>query len=324
MPMRTVQRWCEPKSILLVSEMTGEPHGLLGVVRQAKANRAEVLFLRPLPKPEVDDVEPASRMPACLHSDAHDELGRALRWAELFTECVLLNSQPPDKLPALVASMSVGRVVIGNCEKLFRWDLRGVPGIRLLNALQVPALVFGSRLSRVHAEGARLRNILVPISFSHDPRPQLRLGCFLARKHNARLKVLHVFGHPDSISSHELRTPVAVGAQLPLVELAHEGFLYPFQVSVASGAVERVILDVAAKEGSDLIVLGGPSEAESAWKHQNSVFATLLAEIPIPLMVAGRALGIDAAIRMRPFALRATAVSPHSASHTRESDDALC
>ena len=328
MTLRRVQRWCNPKSVLLASEMCGEPGNLLPVVRDIKERGTRVFFTRLCPVGERE----RSGLPALGPSyaqlglpGAQDELGRALQWAELLSECTILKNSFPSELPELVETLPVDQVMISGSFSLFRWNpVSGSTGLRILQSVRVPVMMLGNRTAPSPVCGRKIRRVLAPISFTGDLRPQLRLACLLARQHGARLTVLHVFAPEDSGSSNQLRTPVAVGARLPLVELAREGFLYPLQVSIAQGSPEGAILDALDKDAHELLIMGGPGRVESAWAYRRAVAPAVIAEARCPVLIAGRALAGESRQSDQLAGMRVTAVPPRSSIPNKEAKDAVC
>ena len=111
----------------------------------------------------------------------------------------------------------------------------------------------------------RLRTIVVPIVFSECSRRALDLSRFLAKETGpGHLVLIHAYFVPVELEAlaEEAHEPIldivsqraTEDLERILVELQDEGISAEF--AAHRGGPERTIVDVAAKKGADLIVMG--------------------------------------------------------------------
>jgi universal stress protein A len=107
------------------------------------------------------------------------------------------------------------------------------------------------------------RNILAAVDFSEHTDSVLQRAIVEAKKHSARLMVLHVVEHawptdidviPPSFDETEEKAIDAGMGRLNSLLTAYSD--YPLEPLVVAGTPNREVINVAEREHADLIVLG--------------------------------------------------------------------
>ncbi len=133
--------------------------------------------------------------------------------------------------------------------------------------------------------------IMCPIDFEHDSMDALDLACRLAKQNSSTVYLLTVIGIPPPAATAlppvpifpnpefeaETRRRLEAIAQEKLAEVSHEVF-------VASGNAAPEILNLAAEQKIDLIVMG--THGRIGVKHflLGSVAERVVRESPVPVL----------------------------------------
>jgi nucleotide-binding universal stress UspA family protein len=142
-----------------------------------------------------------------------------------------------------------------------------------------------------------IRTILHPTDFSESSEAALELARALARDYEARLVVLHAYPPPVTLAEvADRRRPDGIREDLlgKLQDLVLDDRTVAVAYRVAEGRPADVILDTAAREGCDLIVMGTHgrsglgravmgSVAEEVTRRARCPVATVRPSIPVPL-----------------------------------------
>jgi universal stress protein A len=139
----------------------------------------------------------------------------------------------------------------------------------------------------------RIRTILVPTDFSEWSRSAFGLACDLARVHQARVIVLHVYPPPiaygevlarrepdgyEEVLDYEMRS---VHPAIPEV---------PVTYRLAEGDPLAAIRSTAAEERCDLIVMGTHGRTGVRRLLMGSVAEHVLRQAPCPVLTVNRPL----------------------------------
>ncbi len=293
MKTHSFRAWYRPKKILIVSDMSEHPVRTLEVISKVQATGAR-LFLLPLQKPR-DGVRTTDGAFSCMvfdneskSSPAHaDDTRRALLWAEILSESVVLNSARFEQVPELAESIGADIVVLVAPDSRFTQCYAASFDIGLLGSLEAPILIFGKHMDLSSWAHHEFRSILLPISFGPGFADQLRFACRLARHHHARLTILHVFEARGPRERPWERTPVAIENNLPLEDLKREGILCPMEIAVCEGYPEQAILRFNERKRHDLIILGGPRPYPLR-RSGHSVVEGVMAQAHCPIVMIGQ------------------------------------
>ena len=115
-----LRRWCRPRTILVISNLTENPAHTLEVVTGIRELEREYSWCsyqaRPTPRPDSALVSPVSCSPRPERSRNHDsetEIGkRSCLWAEILSEVTVLKNTPIERIPALADSLGADLEVL--------------------------------------------------------------------------------------------------------------------------------------------------------------------------------------------------------------------
>ena len=318
MECKFLHRWCGPQTILIVTDLSEPPARTLEVVRQAQATEAKILLVHVT---RTDLRENASRshtflVPNLAHGGAQtwsDETRRALLWADLLSNVVVLKSTSAEEIPALAQSLKVDRVVLIRLgDSVARPRAGRSIEQDLMTSLTVPLCIMGRAMGTGLWSGTGIRKVLLPVSLQSNVGLHLSFACQLAQSHHAGLTVLHAFGAHGTTERLWDRTPVAVEAQLPISALKQEGILCPMEIVVREGDPARAILTFDATKQHDLIIMGGPGRETPPHIYRNGAVHNVIAEARCPVIVLGRSLDAMSGF-IRPVAQPDSGVSQFTA-----------
>jgi nucleotide-binding universal stress UspA family protein len=140
-----------------------------------------------------------------------------------------------------------------------------------------------------------IQAILHPTDFSPGSEYAFRLACSLARDHGARLIVLHVTSVPDlaykgfgAPGSPLLTEQYLAKVRQNLEKLQPPGPQLPCERRLEEGDPASVIIRVAAKTGSNLIVMG--THGQTGLRHllMGSAAEQVVRKAPCPVLTVGR------------------------------------
>jgi nucleotide-binding universal stress UspA family protein len=293
MKSHSFRAWYRPKTILIVSDMSEHPVRTLEVISKVQATGAR-LFLLPL-QSSGDGIRNAESGCPYLVSDngskspvpLPDDTRRALLWAEILSESVVLKSARFEQVPELAKSISADIVVLVAPDSSFTQCYPASFEIGLLASLDAPVLIFGKHSDLSSWDHNEFRTILLPTAFGPGLEHQLRFACRLAHHYHARLTVLHVFEGRGPHENPWERTPVAVESKLPIGDLKREGLLCPMEIAVCEGYPEQAILRFNERKHHDLIILGGPRPS-SLRRFGHSVVEGVMAQAHCPIVMIGQ------------------------------------
>lgn len=216
------------------------------------------LMFAALPAGAVSDTS-ASRAQRAL-----DEYVRPLRDRGLKVDALVLeDSDVERRLLAIAESLHADLVVIGTHGRTgVEWLIVGSVTDKILRHATCPILIVPpSATRRARAPFTRL---LCPIDFSDASLEALRFVARFAAPGNARLTLLHVLPDPPSADAFAPPETEAERARREAAARQRLEALMPRQATafseqlarVTRGIPHRSIVDVAANEDSDLIVMG--------------------------------------------------------------------
>ena len=152
----------------------------------------------------------------------------------------------------------------------------------------------------------QVNRVLVAVDFSAQSRAALNYATFVAKNFHASLEVLHVWQAPHfggldfmlqlpNLDVAPLDTFVKERAQQELAEFIAAGEVddkVAVTCRLEAGDAESVIVDVAAKEGCDLIVMGTHGRSGVAHLLMGSVAEKVLRHAPCPVVtICGKDAG---------------------------------
>jgi nucleotide-binding universal stress UspA family protein len=199
-------------------------------------------------------------------------------------EPVIKEGQVAPELLKLVAERNIGLLVIGTrghhgLDRL----LQGSIAEEVFRQAPCPALIVPPTASE--QSGIPVRTILYPTSFSENSLRAAPYAFSLARRHRARLILLHVSAE-SSINSQEdlVRLQAAGKERLRQLLPTKGGPSREPMVCVDFGAVEKKIVRVAVENDTDLIVLGIAAAGAAAAHLAEGLTYKVVAAAPCPVL----------------------------------------
>lgn len=295
-----LRNWSRPKTILVVSDPSESPARTLQVISAIRTSGAKVVLVQ-LSYPASTawqqgrklHIPPAGGSVPYGFTKSTDQ---AFLWAEILSEVTVLRDTPIERIASLTESLGAEMVVLTEAG-IGRVSFRAADGLEtdLFGSLEVPTMVCGARSDMSSWDAHVIRKILVPVSLRLGLEVQMRFACRFARRHHGRITVLHVFEKGDAINEPWERTPLAVGAKLPIAELKQEGIMCPLEIAVSEGYPDRKILSFNERKPHDLIIMGGPGRKDSLQVFGRSVTEAVIAEARCPVLILGGAIMGDSA-----------------------------
>jgi len=197
---------------------------------------------------------------------------------------VIKEGQVAPELLKLVAERNIGLLVIGTrghhgLDRL----LQGSIAEEVFRQAPCPVLIVPPTASE--QSGIPVRTILYPTSFSENSLRAAPYAFSLARRHRARLILLHVSAE-SSINSREdlVRLQAAGEERLRQLLPTEGGPSREPMVCVDFGAVEKKIVRVAVENDADLIVLGIAAAGAAAAHLAEGLTYKIVGAAPCPVL----------------------------------------
>lgn len=259
-----LQRWCEPRLILMATNLDDQPALVCHTVAEARRSGARLLLVHVIPPPTARD-EPGPphlyRLPSTrAAADALEHMALHLQWQGVLCEPVVLKGRPDEQIEALVRSRNVDRVIVAARDNRRRGpSIRRSVADRLIAALQVPVCVVSGQVCPETLHEPTGGRVLLPLSLHSVRREYVDFACGIARARRSRLTMLHVID-PSSVTERQ-REYLHDASRLRLAALAatHEELLWRPDVAVREGDAAAEIVEEAACPVRDLIILGSSS-----------------------------------------------------------------
>lgn len=199
-------------------------------------------------------------------------------------EPVIQEGEVAPELLKLAAEHKIGLLVIGTrgyhgLDRL----LQGSVAEKVFRQASCPVLVVPPRVRE--QTGIPVRTILYPTSFSENSLRAAPYAWSFARRHRARLILLHVSPGSTLHSQDDLVTLRAAGeGRLRQLLPANGGLSGGSLVHVEFGAVEERIVRVAVEYQADLIVLGIAAGGAAAAHLAEGVSYKIVCAAPCPVL----------------------------------------
>jgi nucleotide-binding universal stress UspA family protein len=200
------------------------------------------------------------------------------------TELVIQEGEVAPKLLKLAAEHKIALLVIGTrgyhgLDRL----LQGSVAEKVFRQAPCPVLIVPPRVRE--QTGIPVRTILYPTSFSENSLRAAPYAWSLARRHRARLILLHVSPGSTIHSQEDLVTLRAAGEErLRQLLPANAGPSGEPHIHVEFGVVEEGIVRVAVEYQADLIVLGIAAGGAAAAHLAEGVTYKIVGAAPCPVL----------------------------------------
>ncbi|MFP5227498.1 MAG: universal stress protein [Acidobacteriota bacterium] len=261
-----LQRWANPKLLLVATNLADEAVLTCEAALQARQSGAKVLLVHVLRPPSLQaNLSPApnSRILTSRGAAAWDVLlrmAKMIEWQGALCEPVLLEGEPVEQISALIERRGVDRVLVATrsgrgLERL----LAGSIADALIGALDVPVTLIGPRARMNPFRGVAGGQVLLTLSLEHDRADCVEFAASLAFGRRSALTLMHVLD-VSGFDDAEKETARGV-AHASIVSLMHhvKGPLPPFSITIREGPPHLEILRADVCPGWDIIIMGSPS-----------------------------------------------------------------
>ncbi|MEJ7587016.1 MAG: universal stress protein [Ferruginibacter sp.] len=140
-----------------------------------------------------------------------------------------------------------------------------------------------------------IKKILVPIDFSSNSMNALQTAVAMAKRHNADLKLLHVFDidntlYPEDNMGSNSNPEVAIKSLSRLAASVKSGDGINCGIAYISGFISNAILQTAKSDNADIIVMGknGNSGHRDSYAGTNSYYVVKKSHCPVLLIPSGK------------------------------------
>ena len=124
------------------------------------------------------------------------------------------------------------------------------------------------------------KSILIPIDFSEPSRNALKYGLMLADKYGAKVVIAHVVPESEKRKHTDDAIRQEIHAFVPTQNPAWSNA----RIVIRAGRVEAELLEIAAEEGVDLLVMGTHGRRHPGRWFIGSVTEHMLRKVPVPVL----------------------------------------
>jgi len=182
--------------------------------------------------------------------------------------------------------MLLAKVVISSPSR--HDSFRGDDGAGVMLMARMDSVVYPNATV---LEDMMIRNMLVAVDGSTHASAALDMAIDLAQRYSARVTLLHAFPHVSDLLGtpqyeHLLAARTLIGQQLLEAARTQVGDAAPVEMQLVEGPPAAAILQVAAAEGCDLIVVGSRGHGQIAGLLLGSVSSAVAQHAPCPVLIA--------------------------------------
>lgn len=285
----SLQRWCDPRVILVATNLRDQPALMGHASAEAIRSGARLLLVHVIPPPAQPEDASANLsrvlLPPSVQSaaDVLDRMALQLQWQGVFCEPVVLKGRPDEQIRALVESRRVDRVVVAARSRPRRdaWPQRSLAEA-LRATLPVPVFVLGGQAYPLNPGHCATERVLLALSLHCIRREYVDFACGVARARRARLTLLHVID-PVFAGDHQ-RAHESARLRLAALAANHDDLPWRPDIAVREGDPATQIVEEAACPSRDLIILGSSSLTSSGEEQGSGVIDRIIAEAHCPVI----------------------------------------
>lgn len=295
MDAEKLQRWADPKRILVATNLTDERVLTCEAASQARETGARIILVHVFqpssPQPGLRPPPDGSRL-LSRRGAAWNELLRMARmidWEGAPCEPVLLEGEPVGQIRDLANRRGVDRVIVAtrSARGLDRL-LAGSVAEALMDASDVPVCVIGPHAASNPFRGIKQGRVLLALSLNHDRADCVQFITSLANTRQSVATLMHVLDISGlEESEREIARAVAHSSIVAQVKQI-QGPLPQFLIDVREGAPSQEILAGDICPGWDLIVMGSSSPGILSKFLGGSVVYRVIAEARCPVITLRR------------------------------------
>lgn len=289
MSSEILRRWCEPRVILVATNLDDQPALMSHAAAEARRSGARLLLVHVIPPPAAHESAAAGTPHVYIlrsthqAADALEHMALRLQWQGILCEPAVLKGRPDEQIEALVRSRNVDRVMVAALAGSGRGPSVGRSvADDLIAALPVPVCVVNSHAYPESLREPTVGRVLLPLSLRAVRQEYVDFACGVARARGARLTLLHVVDPLLGTGRDRAMARDAARVRLAALTATHEDLPWRPDIAVRDGDPATEIVEEALCPFRDLIILG--SSSLTAARHQSGIIESVLAESRCPVI----------------------------------------
>jgi nucleotide-binding universal stress UspA family protein len=322
MTTETLQRWANPRIILVATNLADEQVLTFHAAAQARDSGAGILLVHVLPPLlPPSDLEPAPDplVAAARESAAREVLERMatmIDWEGAPCEPILLHGQPVDRIAELVNERGVDRVMVAtrSARGLDRL-LSGSVAEGLMAALDIPVCVIGPHVVAGALSGMAVGNILLALSLHHERPDCVRFAGLLARRRHTALTLMHAVDVTGMEAIEKEEALRSAHHAIAALMASSPGLPRGTAIAIREGSPAKAILSGDVCPEWEMIVMGASSGGVLTQLLGSSAVYRVIADAHCPVMT----LRPSAASRKKISVTQAGALASNRPDSTRHS-----
>jgi nucleotide-binding universal stress UspA family protein len=288
----TLRRWCTPKVILAVTDLTDEEALLFEAIRQARHSAAKVLLVHVLQSAHQSfrvghrSGREQNGISAVTARATLERMARQLRWVGIQCEPILLKGTPSEEISILAKTHGAQRILTtvqgGRDEKD---NVQKKIAEEILGRVEIPVCTIGHYAKSPPRRELAYGRIVLALSLHSDCTIPMAFASRLAQENKASLTVIHVFEGKDHCLQHFGRTPLSVALRLPQSVLKEAELFCSLEFSVREGNPAAEILKHCNNAEQDFIVLGLTGPRPNDPSQSANVLRGILTKATCPVII---------------------------------------
>jgi nucleotide-binding universal stress UspA family protein len=282
-----LQRWGNPDTILLATNLQDAPHLVPHAIAQAKLSGSKILLVHVI-EPEYLRTNPAQGLPFVIPGPAmravQTKLNRIVKQFQqegILCEPIVLKGIAREEIPALIKKRAVDRVIVGTrSAEIIERILLGSVAEDLLHEVDVPVCVVGPHVRPQIRPDQEPASILFATSFYHESQQSAQLAIEIANLHQSHLTLLHVLPNGQEYEEFYEQRKVQL---LNLITEEAKLWSSP-SIAIREGDPAAEILAEATRLSADLIILGTTGASKTARLLAAGVVHRVIAQAKAPVI----------------------------------------
>jgi len=294
MPDAGIDRWSQPKVILVATDMTDLDRLMPFALKQAKESGGRLILLHVLAA-GVGIATDAAGMPYYDPTGPLEDAQEKFKpWCEragregVACDALVREGHAAPQIEAAAAQFNADLILLGTRSrgKLGKLFLGSVAE-HVLRAVNLPVMTVGPEAHLPAENEAERRVVLHATTLKESCRPSAALACQIAASQRANLVLLHVLPPVDEMQRKGLPTGLDSAALQELRQLASEtdaGCCTTVDAHVVHGNPSIEILAEASERKASLIVLGATERLTLEKLARNRTIYRILAHARCPVL----------------------------------------
>ncbi len=292
MPSSRIQRWANPRRILLATSLSDLKFTLPIAMQQALAYKAELKIAHILPNLNTLQIDPVL-MAYCssgrMQKTAENALKKSVATVEragIRCSSSLVPGVVVEEVIRIADKWKADRLVAGSQGKAKpNLHLLGSVAESIFHSIEIPALAVGPKLIVKKTSSQTPMRIVFAASLDHDSSRMAEFALSVAENHGADISLVHVC--PEVTEGHPSAARVTGYAKIMLQELLTMRTIKKSRPSceVVQGQPVGAILDYAKQHSANMIILGASAHSAFDSRFIPGTAYRVLCESQCPVLV---------------------------------------